>query len=368
MAEPERTASSRFTFPAAVGAASAAREALASLGRLDPIRLAEAQLLVSELIANALQHAGLDEADRICMTVETGTTGVTIAIVHRAPLDPDLSARGVGLTLVEHIARRWGASQCGDGTFEVWFEVRAPGTHETISHLSDEEMLQRVRGDAACRDEAIKRFRDLATGLAGRFRGKGVSDEDLEQVALVGLLSALSRYEPETGPFRPYAIATIQGALKRQLRDRAWSVRVPRGLQELSLEVARTAESLAQRLARTVTPADIAAELGLDEGEVLEGIAAGTAYQTESIDAPNERTGANLADSLHDATWAQQLDDWRELAEVIRSLPVAEQRLLYLRFYRDLTQTEIAEELGISQMHVSRLLSKTLARLRNLAE
>ena len=368
MVEREHAALSRFTFPADVGAASAAREALASLGRLDPIRLAEAQLLVSELIANALQHAGLDEEDRICMTVESRTTGVTIAIVHRSPLDPDLSARGVGLTLVEHLARRWGSSQCGDGTFEVWIEVRAPGTHEAISHLSDEEILAMARGDAACRDEAISRFRDLATGLTGRFRGKGVSDEDLVQVALVGLLTAISRYEPETGPFRPYAIATIQGALKRQLRDRAWSVRVPRGLKELSLEVARTAESLSQRLARTVTPADIAAELGLDEGKVLEGIAAGTAYETESIDAPSERTGANLADSLQDVSWAQQAGDWRELADVIRSLPAEEQRLLYLRFHRDLTQTEIAEELGISQMHVSRLLAKTLTRLRNLAE
>jgi RNA polymerase sigma-B factor len=364
MLDDERSTVHRF--PAEVGAAATAREVLASEARLDPIRLAEAQLLVSELIANALQHADLDETDEIRMSVEQGPTGITVAIRHRSPADADLSARGVGLTLVDHLARRWGATASDDGGFQVWFEVRASGTNETVLHLSDDEILEQVRHDAACRDEAIRRYAPLAKLLARRFRGKGVSDEDLEQVALVGLLSAVSRYDPDAGAFRPYAIATIQGALKRQLRDRAWSVRVPRGLQELSLEIARTAEALTQSLGRTATPADIAAELGIDEVEVREGITVGAAYETESIDAPRDRTGPNLADSLHDADWAQQLDDWRALADVIRSLPVREQRLLYLRYYRDLTQTEIAAELGISQMHVSRLLVKALARLRSL--
>jgi RNA polymerase sigma-B factor len=218
------------------------------------------------------------------------------------------------------------------------------------------------------RDEAINRFRNLASALARRFRGKGVADADLDQVALLGLVNAITRFDAEKGVFEPYATVTIEGELKRHLRDRAWSVRVPRGLQERSLLVGKSAEALTQSLGRPPLPQDIATDLDLTVEDVVEAIAANSAYRWESIYTPSE-TGVTLAETIHDdADWSINSDDWQGLAEGMRSLPDRERRLLYMRFYEDRTQTEIATEMGISQMHVSRLLAKALERLRGLVE
>jgi RNA polymerase sigma-B factor len=358
---------SRFSFPARAEAAVEARRALASVGRLNPVRLAEAQVMVSELIANAVRHGGLDEGAEISMTVEHDPAVVTVRIGHPSAGHVDTQTRGMGLTLVESLSSRWDTTTAQD-RFEVWFEVRAAGTGAALADLTDEEILARAMEDDRYREEAFARFSGLASGIARRFRGKGVGDADLEQVALMGLLNAMSRYDAEEGSFRPFATATIQGELKRQLRDRAWSVRVPRGLQERSLLVSKTSEILAQKLGRAPAPSDIGAELGLSDEEVIEGIAANSAYRWESIDAPDEQTGATLAESIHAADWALQSQEWEALAEGVRALPARDRELLYLRFYRDMTQTEIAAEMGISQMHVSRLLAKAIERLRDLVE
>lgn len=353
-----------FAFPARAEAAAAARRALATVARLDPLRLAEAQLMVTELIANALQHAGLEDSSEIRMVVDCDAARVRVTISHQATGGFSVVTPGMGFTLVEGMSRRWDVTE-RDGLLEAWFEVRAAGTATALFDLSDDDVLAKAKEDPAFREEALRRFGDLATGLARRFRGKGVADADLEQVALFGLLSAITRYDVDKGHFKPFAIVTIQGELKRQLRDRAWSVRVPRALQELSLLVAGTAEALSQSLGRTVSAAEIAAELGLSEDEVIEGIAANSAYQWESIDSPND-TGGTMAELLHDEELAHQSDEWEVLAEGLRALTPRERELLYLRFYRDLTQTEIAESLGISQMQVSRLLTRTTERLRHL--
>jgi RNA polymerase sigma-B factor len=274
---------------------------------------------------------------------------------------------GMGLTVVERLSRRWNLS-CADGIFEVWFEVRAPGTAGAVIDLDDEEILERAKSDDAFRDEAMRRFRSFASGLAWRFKGKGVADADLEQVALFGLLNAINRFDPAKGPFRPFAVVTIQGELKRHLRDRGWSVRVPRGLQERALLVADTAQFLAQTLGRSPTAADISQELDLSEGEVVEAVAARAAYRWESIDAPQGSSTGTLAESLLEDDTAIRSEEWEELAEAIHSLPSREREILYLRFYRDLTQAEIAEVMGMSQVHVSRLLSRVTERLRNIVD
>jgi RNA polymerase sigma-B factor len=367
MGSSDSSTLSSFTFPARSDAPSAARRALHSVARLDPIRLAEAQVMVTELMANALQHGGLTESCEIHMRVDRDPARVRVVISHLSRAGIDTVDAGMGFTLLERLARKWEFTSHG-GVFEVWFEVRAAGTGEAILDLADDEVLARAKTDALFIDEAVRRFRSLATGLAHRFRGKGVGDGDLEQVALVGLLDAITRYEAEKGPFRPFAIITIQGVLKRQLRDRAWSVRVPRGLQERSLLVAKTTQSLSQTVGRAVTARDVAAELDLSEDEVVEAIAANSAYQWQSIDAPHEVTGHTLAEALHDRDWATRSGEWEALAEGIQALSPREQELLYLRFYRDLTQSEIADAMGISQMHVSRLLSRATNRLRHLVE
>lgn len=366
MSKPDAATLTTFSFRADVDAVPAARRALESVVRLDPVCLAEAHVMVSELMANAIDHGDLGESE-IKMCVDQDPARVRVSISHPAPPRAETNRMGMGLTVVERLSRRWERS-CADGIFDVWFEVRAPGTAGAIIDLDDDEVLERAKSDDAFRDEAIRRFRSFASGLAWRFKGKGVPDGDLEQVALFGLLNAINRFDPSKGPFKPFAVVTIQGELKRHLRDRGWSVRVPRSLQERALLVADTSQFLAQTLGRSPTTADLARELDLSEDEVSEAFGARAAYRWESIDAPQEGATSTLAESLLEGDTAIRSDEWEELAEAIRSLPSREREMLYLRFYRDLTQAEIAEMMGMSQMHVSRLLSRVTERLRNIVD
>ncbi len=367
MSNTDTAALTNFSFRASVDAVPAARRALDSVVRLDPVCLAEAHVMVSELMANALDHGELGEADEIQMLVDQDPTRVRVSISHPAPARPETQRLGMGLTVVERLARRWDISST-DEVFEVWFEVRSPGTAGAVIDLADEEILERAKSDDAFRDEAFRRFRSFASGLAWRFNGKGVADKDLEQVALFGLLNSINRFDPTKGPFKPFAVVTIQGELKRYLRDRGWSVRVPRSLQERALLVTDTTQFLAQTLGRVPTNADIAQELGIEEEEVRDAVAAKAAYRSESIDATHEGSPGTLAEALIEGETAIGSEEWEGLAEAIRSLPSREREMLYLRYYRDFTQAEIAEVMSMSQMHVSRLLSKATDRLRGIID
>jgi RNA polymerase sigma-B factor len=318
-------------------------------------------------MANAIDHGDLGECDDIVMLVDQDLARVRVSISHPAPARAETTRMGMGLAVVERLSRRWHLS-CTDGIYEVWFEVRAPGTAGAVIDLDDDEILERAKSDDAFRDEAMRRFLNFASAQAWRFKGKGAADADLEQVALFGLLHSINRFDPAKGPFKPFAVATIQGELKRHLRDRGWSVRVPRQLQERVLLVARATQSLSQTLGRSPTIADIAEELELDASDVVEAVAAKAAFRWESIDAPHEKSTATLGESLREEEAAIRSDEWEELADAIRSLPPREREMLYLRFFRDLTQAEIADTMGISQMHVSRLLSRVTERLRTIAE
>ena len=345
--------------------ASLARAALASAIRVDPIRMAEAQLLLTELLGNAITHSA---AKTVRLDVTEDVTGWRIALTHpaRAPLGE--TAHGFGFSLLDRLARRWG-HRFENGELTVWFEVRGAGIGGAIADLNDVETLLRAKDDARLRDEAIRRFAGLAASIARRFRGKGVADADLEQVAMLGLMNAINRFEPDKGAFEAFASATINGELKRHLRDRAWSVRVPRGLQELTLMVGRTSEQLAQTLGRSPTTREIALDLDIDEEEVLEAIAANSAYHWESLVEPDPDTGLVLADAIvGEPDLALSANDAVELTRGLEVLPQREREIVRLRFYQDLTQAEIAEHLGISQMHVSRLLAKALGRLRSVLD
>ena len=225
--------------------------------------------------------------------------------------------------------------------------------------------MARGASDTAYQDEAVRRFRPLSAAIARRFRDKGIPDRDLEQVALLGLVSAMRRFDPEKGDFEPFAAVTIVGELKRYLRDRAWSVRVPRGLQETTLNVGKTIDRLTQALGRVPTAGEIAIDIGLSVDDVADAQQARVAYRWESIDAPDPNTGIMLAESL---PGAMEDELWPELAEELGRLPEREREIVYLRFFEDLTQSEIAERVGVSQMHVSRLLQKSLDRLRTVLE
>jgi RNA polymerase sigma-B factor len=220
--------------------------------------------------------------------------------------------------------------------------------------------------DSAAREELARLFQPLAEYLARRFFGRGEPLEDLVQVANLGLLKAIDRFDLARGvKFSTYATATVVGELKRHFRDKGWALRVPRRLQESGMKVGRTVTEMYQDLGRAPTVAEIAERTGLSEDEVLEAMETAHAYTTASLDAPTDEEGTTSMDRLGEEEEAfELLEGWTMVAPAIRELPARERNILYLRFFRGLTQTQIADELGISQMHVSRLLSRTLRDLR----
>jgi RNA polymerase sigma-B factor len=236
--------------------------------------------------------------------------------------------------------------------------------------VDDRRLLDRYRrdGDLAARDALILRFLPLARQLASRYRGTGESHEDLVQIACVGLLKAVDRFEPDRGhAFPKYAVPTILGELRRHFRDRGWAVHVPRSTQELVLKVSDALGTLPARLGRSPTPRDVARYVGAPVEEVLAAMEAATAYEATSLDAP--RPGdVDEGPTWGDAVWCEEPGYERvELEEALRgSLAVLSERerlILHLRFDEDMTQNEIAERIGVSQMHVSRLLRRSLDRL-----
>jgi RNA polymerase sigma-B factor len=221
--------------------------------------------------------------------------------------------------------------------------------------------------DPAAREELLMRNKPLADYLSRRFAGRGEHAEDLAQVASMALLKSIDRFDPEREvQFSTFATVTIVGELKRHLRDRGWAVRVPRRLQELGLRVGKAVPELAQELGRSPTVPEIAKRTAMSEDDVLDAMEASQAYATDSLDAPvSEDDDRVSGDSLGtEDTRLELMEGWASVAPALERLPAREKRILYLRFFEDRTQTEIAEEIGISQMHVSRLLAQTLAFLR----
>ncbi|GAA5214301.1 SigB/SigF/SigG family RNA polymerase sigma factor [Streptomyces thinghirensis] len=219
------------------------------------------------------------------------------------------------------------------------------------------------------RDELTRAWLPMAHRLASRFRDKGESTEDLRQVAALGLLKAIRRYDPARGPFEPFAIPTIRGELRRHFRDRTWDVRVPRRVQELRNRVRAAYVELALGPGGACpTVDDLARHTGLSEQQVRDGLEALESYRALSLDAGSggaDGDGPSPADFLGEPDHAFQLVVDREsVKEAVRRLPSRERAILYLRFFEDWSQSRIAERMGISQMHVSRLLGQTCARLR----
>ncbi|MFD3376377.1 MULTISPECIES: SigB/SigF/SigG family RNA polymerase sigma factor [unclassified Streptomyces] len=223
----------------------------------------------------------------------------------------------------------------------------------------------------AVRDELVTVWLPMAHRIAGRFRDRGESVEDLRQVAAMGLVKAVDRYDPSRGAFESYAVPTITGEVKRHFRDRMWALRVPRRVQELrnKVRVARRDLTLNPGSPEP-TVAEIAAHTGLTEDEVGAGMEAMESFSTLSLDAElaSAEDNYSLADTLGDVDSSYELVVDREAArEGLRRLPERERAILYMRFFEDMTQTRIADVLGISQMHVSRLISRSCARVRDEA-
>jgi len=220
--------------------------------------------------------------------------------------------------------------------------------------------------DPQAREQLLMRFRPLSEYLARKFAGRGEDADDLEQVASIGLLNAIDRFDPERGVrFSTYATATIVGELKRHFRDKRWAIRVPRQLQETGLQINKTIPELTQQLGRSPTIGEIADRAGSTREDVLEAMQAAEAYSSASLDAPLGSSGL-IADTIGEEDGDIELlgEGWASVAEAIRALPTRDRRVLFLRFFQGKTQSEIAAEIGVSQMHVSRILTSTLNTLR----
>jgi RNA polymerase sigma-B factor len=223
-------------------------------------------------------------------------------------------------------------------------------------------------GDRGVRDELVQAHIGLAEYLARRFANRGEPMDDLVQVALIGLVKAVNRFDPNRGvEFSTYATHTIAGELKRHFRDKGWAVRAPRRMQELYLRLAQVVNSLGQQLGRSPTIAELAAETQVSEEEVLEALEAGQAYRFASLDVP--KAGGEDGDTLAEGLGEEDRDLANAesrvvLSPLITKLPPRQRQIIRLRFFEGLTQSEIATRMGISQMHVSRLLARSVAELR----
>jgi RNA polymerase sigma-B factor len=246
----------------------------------------------------------------------------------------------------------------------------------TAGPHADRTLFRRygATGDSAAREELVHRFMPLAAQLARRYAGSREPLDDLMQVASLGLLKAIDRFDVERGnAFSSFAVPTILGELKRHFRDVGWAVHVPRALQELTLRARTAIDELSSELGRSPSAIEVAASLHEPVETVIEAIESATAHHAVSLDAPPRPSSGDD----RDAAWHERLgveDDgydraeWRgTLARGVRALPERDRQILALRFEQELTQAEIAELIGVSQMHVSRLLRRALDRLRAVA-
>jgi RNA polymerase sigma-B factor len=222
--------------------------------------------------------------------------------------------------------------------------------------------------DPAMREELTTRYLPLARHLARRYRGRAEID-DLEQVASLALLKAIDRFDPSRGlEFSTFAYPTILGEIKRYFRDLGWTVRVPRDLQELTLRLDALREALTGELGRSPTVAELAVRAGTTAEQVVEAVSAGSAHYPDSLDRPLSEDGDLAIDVAHDDPGFARAENAVVVGGLLATLPEREREILTLRFEHDMTQAEIGERLGLSQMHVSRLIRQSLATLQHAAD
>ena len=250
-----------------------------------------------------------------------------------------------------------------------------PGGSGPERSRGDRELFVRYHraGDAHARDQLVERFLPLARQLARRYQRAGEPLDDLLQVASLGLIKAIDRFDPDRDiAFSSYAVPTILGEIKRYFRDRTWAVRVPRDLQELTLRVDRAVGELAEDLRRQPSVTEIAAAVDAEEEDVLEALQAGGAYRAVSFDAPRaggDEDVATLGDSVGvDEDGFHRAEERATLQRLMSNVTPRERDVLRMRFEQDMTQAEIGAVIGVSQMQVSRVIRQPIARLRAAAE
>ncbi|GAA1029590.1 hypothetical protein GCM10009557_18630 [Virgisporangium ochraceum] len=351
-------------------------------GVLDLVATVRLRLTLFGRLDAGARHIAVD-LSRVRL-IDASTVNVLLRVRERlAEEDGSLMARGAsGLVLqvleIAGVAKQLGAydplpERLSDPSAATAVAAPAGSRHGQWGDQVNEKigrMCAEPEGSAArasLREQVITLCLPFAERLARRFSGLGEASADLGQVAALGLLKAVDRYDPGMGTdFAAYATPTIVGELKRHFRDRGWAVRVPRRLQELRLDINRVRNDLTQELNRSPTVADLARRLEVDEEQIIEAMTAAGGYRATSLFTPvGGDEGSTLIDLLgsEDSSIAA-VDAHESLKPLLAALPEREKDILAMRFFGNLTQAQIAERIGISQMHVSRLLTRTLARLR----
>jgi RNA polymerase sigma-B factor len=250
------------------------------------------------------------------------------------------------------------------------FEATKIRSAELFAEMNGDGTTPAVRTHA--RDELVHLHLPLVEHCARRFRNRGEPFEDLVQVGTIGLLKSIDRFDSDRGvEFSTYATPTIIGEIKRYFRDKGWAIRVPRRLQELRMQIGAATAELTQSLGRSPTPRELAETIGCSVEEIIEGIESSNAYSTLSLDASDdsEESGNTMLDAIGIEDENLEHVEIREsLKPLLDALEPREKKILLLRFFKNRTQTQIAEEIGVSQMHVSRLLTRTLGQLRDSLE
>ena len=236
---------------------------------------------------------------------------------------------------------------------------------------NDKELLRRyhVSGDLAAREQLIEQYLSLVRSLARRYAYRGEQLEDLVQIGCIGLIKAIDRFDINRGvELTTYATPNIIGEIKRHFRDKGWSVRVPRGLQELNVQLSRIVEELTVQLGRSPTIKELAERSGAQEEEVLEALESGRAYSSLSLSTASGLDDDEDIDPMEtlgtEEPRYEMSEEWAVLAPGLRVLDDRERMILHLRFFEGLTQSQIAQQVGISQMHVSRLIRRALEKIR----
>ena len=240
-----------------------------------------------------------------------------------------------------------------------------------MTRASDKALLRRYHeeGDLAAREQLIEQYLSLVRSLARRYAYRGEQLDDLVQIGCIGLIKAIDRFDIDRGvELTTYATPNIIGEIKRHFRDKGWSVRVPRGLQELNVRLSQLLEQLTVQLERSPTIAELAKAAGVDEEQVLEALESGQAYTTVSLSAPaghGDDSDLDPLESLGQLEHEYEVSEDRAiLAPGLKALDERERRIIHLRFWEGLTQSQIAQQVGISQMHVSRLIRRSLEKVR----
>jgi len=253
-----------------------------------------------------------------------------------------------------------------------------PPTGIELTRRRSAELFVRFRDDDApassreqARDDLVHLHLPLVEHCARRFRNRGEPFEDLVQVGTIGLIKSIDRFDSDRGvEFSTYATPTIIGEIKRYFRDKGWAIRVPRRLQELRMQIGAATAELTQSLGRSPTPRELAESIGCSVEEIVEGIESSNAYSTLSLDATDDDDGSpSMLDAIGiDDEAIEHVEIRESIKPLLDRLDQREKKILLLRFFRNMTQSQIAEEIGVSQMHVSRLLSRTLQHLRTSLE